>query len=228
MKFVDVGQPFGFGTSRIFNPWADVEFLDYDTVGAIRQNADIIDLIIFGGGSDIHPSIYGQANIASHASDFPSFRDLFEIEVWKIAQRMKIPVLGICRGSQMVCALSGGHLIQDVMGHGYETAPGGHFIHTDDGRKLDMSTAHHQMMYPWTTKHRLIAWCKTHENQRYHLDTKALDFKRPDVDPEVVYFPETKALAVQGHPEYFRDVECDSVAAVRQWVNQYLLAEQPN
>jgi len=68
-------------------------------------------LIIFTGGSDINPEIYGQENIYSY---FNSKRDGVELDILRVALELNKKILGICRGHQLINAYLGGYLIQDI------------------------------------------------------------------------------------------------------------------
>jgi putative glutamine amidotransferase len=68
-------------------------------------------LVIFTGGEDINPAIYGQPNKFSHF--FPQ-RDTAEIEVLRRSLIMGKKMLGVCRGHQLINAYLGGILVQDI------------------------------------------------------------------------------------------------------------------
>jgi len=198
---VDVGAQFGLSCGRVFDSWNPVL---YRTRG-IDQFENVVgeaDLVVFGGGSDIHPMLYGHSNTHSHLGSTKelSTRDMIEVQLWKTCQAYKVPILGICRGAQFACAMSGGALIQTVPGH----ANGDHTIFTADGKSLSMSSAHHQMMVPDNTVHELIAWSKNLSGNKAGYDHTKMEVKEEFFlrEPEIVYFPETRALAVQGHPEF--------------------------
>jgi len=70
------------------------------------------DLLILPGGSDISPEIYGEMNI--HSSTFVQ-RDMIEVLMTTIALRNKVSILGFCRGHQLINALVGGKLIQNLV-----------------------------------------------------------------------------------------------------------------
>lgn len=155
-------------------------------------------VFLFRGGQDIHPSLYGEARITeSQAPLLLSERDAFEVKAFNFAKQMNIPMLGVCRGSQFLCAMSGGKLVQHVTGHGC----GSHNIIATDGKVYNATSTHHQMMYPWPTKHRLIAWSTPTLGTEYILN-KTNTLKKLPVEPEIVFFNETKSLGIQGHPEY--------------------------
>jgi putative glutamine amidotransferase len=78
-----------------------------------RQILQILDGLIFPGGGDINPILYGgmpHSTIYSVDSD----RDDFEFALAKLALTASIPVLGICRGMQMLNVASGGDLVTHV------------------------------------------------------------------------------------------------------------------
>ncbi|MBS1951845.1 MAG: Glutamine amidotransferase, class I [Cytophagales bacterium] len=74
--------------------------------------------ILLTGGEDIHPSLYGSNEV--HYANAPDYfehdRDEFEKKVFGEAQNNKLPVLGICRGLQLINCLLGGTLKQDLSG----------------------------------------------------------------------------------------------------------------
>lgn len=218
MKIIDVGHKFHMAGGHVFKPWKP-DVVRPQTIKEIQDTIEGADLMIFGGGSDIHPSLYGHANVATGANQNPSVRDLFEVEAWKLAISSKVPILGICRGAQLACALSGGSLIQDVRQH----AGGQHSITTNDGKVLSMSSLHHQMMYPGKTRHIMLAWATENlSTDNYVYDHRKLTNFELKVEPEAVFFPETMAVAVQGHPEFYNDPFMPAVVYTREIVNKYL------
>lgn len=168
--------------------------------------------LIIWGGSDIHPSLYLRDNVATWAGEIPSPRDQAEAKLFAKAVDAGLVILGVCRGAQLGCALSGGILIQDVSGHNND-----HMITTSDDRNFATSSIHHQMMYPWSIEHELLAWTHYPKSNRYVGLTDAElekipckmfgDEKELPIEPEVVWFPTTKCLAIQGHPEMM-DYDC--------------------
>jgi GMP synthase-like glutamine amidotransferase len=215
MRYLDVGSTFGMGAGATFDPWRAQGIIPR-IMNDVDKYLPVVDLVVFGGGQDVHPSLYGHKNVASYVPDKPGHRDMFEKEVFSRALELKKPMFGICRGAQLVCALSGGVLIQDVRGHA-----GTHPIETNDGRTIAMTSVHHQMMYPKGTEHELIAWAKR-RSHAYRWDGK--DNLPEDFDePEIVYFKATDALGIQGHPEFFRSPMDAGVIYTRELVNKYLL-----
>ncbi|MDR1966126.1 MAG: gamma-glutamyl-gamma-aminobutyrate hydrolase family protein [Synergistaceae bacterium] len=71
------------------------------------------DGLLLSGGNDVDAAIYGEDNMPYNGS-FSEERDRFELALAKCAARMKKPILGICRGVQLLNVAMGGTLFQDI------------------------------------------------------------------------------------------------------------------
>ncbi len=74
---------------------------------------DVVDGVLFSGGDDIDPSTYGEDQ-AQGLGDVCPLRDRYEIPLCRLALQRRMPVLGICRGLQLVNVALGGTLYQDL------------------------------------------------------------------------------------------------------------------
>lgn len=74
---------------------------------------DGLDGMLFSGGVDVDPAVYG-APREPECGASNSLRDGLELELMKLCLARKLPILGICRGIQMINAALGGTLVQDV------------------------------------------------------------------------------------------------------------------
>jgi putative glutamine amidotransferase len=72
-----------------------------------------VDGIMLSGGDDVNAALYGEDNMPFNGS-FSEERDLFEITITKCAMKHGKPVLGICRGAQILNVAAGGTLFQDI------------------------------------------------------------------------------------------------------------------
>lgn len=108
------------------------------------------DALLLPGGGDMEPWCYGQANIASR--NLEPERDAAELALLEWFTVLKKPVLGICRGHQILNVFFGGTLIQDLPGH---SAAGDidrlHYVKTASsplrtlyGGQCIVNSAHHQ------------------------------------------------------------------------------------
>lgn len=75
------------------------------------------DGILLAGGGDIDPEITGDIPNLNTQGQISKARDAFEYNLLKKAMKEDIPVLGICRGMQVISALCGAHIIQHMEGH---------------------------------------------------------------------------------------------------------------
>ncbi len=113
-----------------------------------------LDGILFSGGADIDPSRYG-APAETDAFPPEPVRDQFELDLMEAAKGASVPVLGICRGLQLINVSGGGTLHQNVPEHArYDIASGAlsHAISIAPnsslaqlyGPQLTVNSLHHQ------------------------------------------------------------------------------------
>lgn len=71
-----------------------------------------VDAVVIGGGDDIEPHHYGDSIRAE--SNYDPARDALEMSVLKSALQAGIPLMGICRGAQLINVVMGGSLYSDI------------------------------------------------------------------------------------------------------------------
>jgi putative glutamine amidotransferase len=84
----------------------------------IDETLDALDGLLFSGGSDLDPELYGQETHAETNGVVPE-RDRAELALLQAALERDMPVLAVCRGSQVLNVARGGDLLQhlpDVVG----------------------------------------------------------------------------------------------------------------
>jgi putative glutamine amidotransferase len=84
-----------------------------------EETVAVLDGVVIAGGGDIDPAIYGAARHPETNVNAPD-RDAWELAVADAAIRMGVPLLGICRGMQVLNVACGGTLHQhvpDLVGH---------------------------------------------------------------------------------------------------------------
>lgn len=76
------------------------------------KRPDRFDALVIGGGDDIDPELYGENKTEKAKLD--PLRDVFEISMIRQGLRAGIPLLGICRGAQLLNVVLGGTLYTDI------------------------------------------------------------------------------------------------------------------
>jgi phosphoribosylformylglycinamidine (FGAM) synthase-like amidotransferase family enzyme len=187
--------------------------------GQLVDDMEDASIVLFTGGEDVTPELYGKKK--HYTTGNSRMRDAEELMEFKAAQEMGKPMLGICRGSQFLCAMAGGILVQN------QTHPSHHDITTNDGRVVRVTSSHHQRQYIQglePDKVELIAWAEHLSPYAYgESDNDKLDEEK---EVEIAFYPEIKALAIQSHPEWAYPCRDESqekyIAYCRELLNKYL------
>ena len=79
----------------------------------IDEYLKIVDGLYFSGGNDISPLLFGEDPI-KEVRDIDYCRDEFETKLFRKAAAKNMPILGICRGAQVMNVSAGGSLYQDI------------------------------------------------------------------------------------------------------------------
>lgn len=181
---------------------------EVEAVSLPEELTDVNSILVVWGGSDINPELYGHPR--SNTTYPGGKRDVLEWALMKRAVELNIPIIGVCRGAQMLCALAGGYLLQDVRNHG-----GRHLINTSDGQSIMVNSIHHQMMEPSMTDHELLAWVERNQSPTYiWKDDQQWIPPENWKEPEFVYYTKVRGFAIQWHPE---------MMAEKSPANQYVL-----
>jgi putative glutamine amidotransferase len=116
--------------------------------------------LLLTGGGDVDPAVYGQTN-QGLSKDINARRDRTEILAILLAMSKGLPILGVCRGLQVLNVAFGGQLLQDIPHH--PATEGGqdkyvvHEIRVDSGSilhdlwkgdKVPVNSYHHQAIDP--------------------------------------------------------------------------------
>ena len=84
-----------------------------DRISKQFETGTVEGLVLTGGG-DVHPSRYGQDHKHTATYGISELRDKVEFSALRLARKYDVPVLGICRGSQVINVESGGSLWQNI------------------------------------------------------------------------------------------------------------------
>ena len=206
------------GFNRCFEPFGEVMNV-WPTSKAFRQVEEqylrFADVVVFTGGSDVDPNIYGEQKHSTTHSDIK--RDIMEQRIFIYCQENNIKMVGICRGSQFLTVMSGGKLVQHITNH---AICGTHDIVARVRKSatvvmlehIEVTSTHHQMMYPWCmrfTEYDILAYARGMSASyrgapECEADEQYLNKRNNAADvlePEVVWYNGSKSLCVQFHPE---------------------------
>jgi putative glutamine amidotransferase len=174
---------------------------DDELVADPAQAFELIDALLLTGGADIDPSSYGEPRHAETVETMPE-RDRFEIALTRGAIARELPLLGICRGMQLLNVARGGTLLQHLperLGHEEHRRVPGSFDGSDHDVELVPGSLAARVA--GETQHAI----KSHHHQGVDrvgegllVTGRALD----DGLPETIELPGTHfVLGVQWHPE---------------------------
>jgi len=182
-------------------------------IEVIFKSPEDVSLVVLPGGADIHPSLYGHENHPTTGASVA--RDRRELTVFSQARKHGIPVAGICRGAQMLTALAGGYLYQDVSGH-----HSNHLVDTYDGKRFKVTSCHHQMFgLPLPPDSIPLMWST--EPQSSYYATAKTRISHIDKEMEGVWYPSIYGMAIQWHPEWM-DEDSDAVRYYRDCLEKYV------
>lgn len=121
------------------------------------EEIDACDALLLPGGGDITPAFFGDNNRGSRNIDTPL--DIRQLQAFDMALKKKMPVLGICKGMQIINVGLGGSIVQDLnppscRRHGYDNGDKYHdsiiipssWLHVLYGNGITVNSAHHQSL----------------------------------------------------------------------------------
>ena len=186
----------------------------------LKQLSGLCDGFLFSGGPDIHPFLLREET-HMHCGNVSVARDTMELSLLKLAMEAKKPVLGICRGAQIINVGLGGDIYQDIPSQTETVFPIAHkqpyscclpSHHVDvqrdtllcgiaDGKtQIEVNSSHHQAV-------RRIAPCLIASGHAPDGIIEALEM------PDYPYL-----LALQWHPEYMWKTDTVSANIFKSFV----------
>jgi putative glutamine amidotransferase len=169
---------------------------------------DRLDGLLVTGGQDVHPDLWGgdpsracaEADPRRDANVHDRERDVYEIALVRAAVERRMPVLGICRGHQVLNVALGGTLVEDV--------PIQAIIHAAEEPPPTPGHPNHVVSFDPGSLTRLIYGESTQTNSLHHQAVKECgpgliaSGRTADGSIESIELPGSPVLGVQWHPEW--------------------------
>lgn len=187
-----------------------------------EQIAGLFDGLVVTGGGDCDPALYGEEN--THSEIVEHDIDMSDILLYKAFVKAGKPVLGICRGIQLINIAEGGSLIQDI-----PSEPEGYMEHNQ--RNLPDhpvgTTAHSCTFVQGSVLHEIFS--DSHEVNTYHhqaIRRLAEGFLASaySTDGLIEGIEKENVTAVQWHPE--RLIHDEKHLRLMQWFIEQCSAHQ--
>lgn len=175
----------------------------YDEDDVLANLLDKVDGLLLSGGGDINP-LYLQEEPIKELHSINPHRDHQELMLVRLAANRQIPMLGICRGMQVMTAALGGTIYQDI----YKQCEGQCIKHSQD---LDRAYASHSVTIDEDTLlSKIMRTDKLMVNSFHHQAVKdaapgfRISARATDGVAEAIESTEYKSMiGVQWHPECF-------------------------
>lgn len=169
---------------------------------AVLENIlSLIDGLVLSGGGDIHPSFFGE-ELHPAVTDYNLDRDRYDLALVRSAAERQMPIMGICRGHQVINVAFGGTLIQDIPSQ----VPDSKIVHSQPEDR-DVAT-HSVKINPESMLYRIVGQTGLPVNSFHHqaVKTVAPGFRAvafsEDGTVEAIESTEGKTVfGLQWHPE---------------------------
>jgi putative glutamine amidotransferase len=173
-----------------------------------KRYVSMIDKLILAGGQNVAPEFYGEVETIK-SNDYNRQRDAFEIALINEAIKQDKPIIGVCRGMQLVNVALGGSLHQHTKNH-WQDLPVNQTSH-------DVSIQKHSSLEK-------IYGLRAHVNSFHHQSLKQvapqLEVIAQSIGDHVVEAvqsidPNLRILGVQWHPDFMYNVRDEDLAFFR-------------
>lgn len=202
-------------------------------LGVYETLFPLVDGFILSGGADIDPKRYGVNTLNEHMSEFTPIREELEYLILSYAYEFDVPLLGVCRGSQMINVFYGGTLYLDLPDqfHGSPRA-------FQDGlcahwQKQEYSEPTHEVeLVPDTQLGRILGVKRTWVNSMHHQGIRevgpALTASAYSADGLVEAIEDksrTMILGIQWHPEFLTETNPIMCKLFEAFTTQALISD---
>ena len=173
-----------------------------------KRYISMIDKLVLAGGQNVAPEFYGEVE-TFQSSDYNRERDAFEIALINEAIKQNKPIVGVCRGMQLVNVVLGGSLNQQIQNHWQDKA---------------MTQTSHDVLISKHSPLDLIYGRKAHVNSFHRQSIKQLapqlEVIAKSLDDHIIEAlqstdPNLRFLGFQWHPDFMYNVRDEDLAFFR-------------
>lgn len=222
MEANDIFYKLHSDSSRAINQMGGIPFmLSYEyTTEDIARIAQMMDGLVLTGGDDIDPTLFSEEPHLNLGPVVPA-RDHFELAVTRKMLTLDKPVLGICRGAQILNIAAGGDMYQDI----YEQNDHVLLQHTQKSARTHathyVEIVQDSMLHTITKKDKIRVNSVHHQANRKVCNGFYVSGRSSDGIIEAIESSQHQfALGVQWHPESMMASEDDvSVRIYRAFIN---------
>jgi putative glutamine amidotransferase len=204
-----------------------IELIDFMTVDKNEWNTTLNKCsgLLLSGGLDVHPKNYGLDSLELYCQTDIE-RDKIELLLLNNAMNDSLPILGICRGMQLLNVFFGGQLCVDIPT--FYTNDSVFISHRDPNKLNDV--IHPVEIYTNSDLFKILVTEQTKVNSWHHQSVSELSKKMrigaisPDGIVEAIEWREGLdkrwILGVQWHPERYYDEQPENLLIVKEFVKQ--------
>ena len=218
--------------------WIKGNSPDIEIITLSAENGNTVedcDALVLSGGIDMHPKYYkGNETYDNQPLRFKESRDDFELKAFDAAIKNAIPVLGICRGLQLINVFCEGTLVQDL-------GKNKNKIHQDfveEDKKMERDSKHHVKVEAGTILHDIVKVDSGTVNSAHHQaiqelgkDLMANSWSEDGIIEGIEWKDKNKKsfmLAVQWHPERMDKADLTNSPLSNNIRDQFIAAIKSN
>ncbi len=164
MKIGIVGRTKDTGHYEQFIKSLDIPQITSLSIGDLAS----CDAFLFPGGGDITPELFGESNHGSRNID--TELDILQLQAFQYALKQRLPILGICKGMQLINVALGGTIVQDMSTASLHTSfetdlyhsttiTSNSFLHVLYGDSITVNSRHHQSLGKLGHDLIPVQWC---------------------------------------------------------------------
>lgn len=185
-----------------------------------KHYAESLDGILFSGGPDLYPFLFGEETLAG-CKDVSFLRDKTEMLLFSCFYEKKKPILGICRGIQLINVALGGTIYQDIVSQRSELPKIAHnqpFVYSQPAHTVSLQK--HTYLEKITGTSSLKVNSVHHQAIKDVAKELIVSARSSDGLIEAVEKPDYPYLiGVQWHPEYLFDTSEDAKKLFHSFVS---------